>query len=215
MKKALLLFAALLVAGCGEKSSSEGLESASESAEPSADTPNSLSDADVERLLKEAIDIEPLEEPDDLHYQNNEPFSGWGKMMYDSGQVLVLVQLKDGKADGLSTSWYEDGQKKREATFKDGKKDGPWTMWHENGQKARELTYKDGKLDGLMTSWHENGQKEGEETYKDGEPDGLWTSWHDNEQKRNETIYKDGEVITAKWWNSKGEEVETEEESGK
>ncbi len=76
MKKLVLLFAALLVAGCGEKSSSEGSESASESAEPSADTakpppaetpvaespsgepsesPNSLSDADVERLLKEAL----------------------------------------------------------------------------------------------------------------------------------------------------------------
>ena len=45
MKKLVLLFAALLVAGCGEKSSSEGSESASEnptpsneSAEPSADT---------------------------------------------------------------------------------------------------------------------------------------------------------------------------------
>ncbi len=61
MKKALLLFAALLVAGCGEKSSSEGLESASESAEPSGDTPNSLSDADVERLLKEAVDFDRLE----------------------------------------------------------------------------------------------------------------------------------------------------------
>ncbi len=87
MKKALLLFAALLVAGCGEKSSSEGSESASEnptpsneSTEPSADTakppdlveespvadspseepsetPNSLSDADVERLVKEAVEI--------------------------------------------------------------------------------------------------------------------------------------------------------------
>ncbi len=145
MKKALLLFAALLVAGCGEKSSSEGLESASESAEPSADTPNSLSDADVERLLKEAIDIEPLEEPDDLHYQNNEPFSGWGKMMYDSGQVLVLVQLKDGKADGLSTSWYEDGQKAQESTYKDGERDGLMTSWNEDGQKSYEVTWKDGE----------------------------------------------------------------------
>jgi PBP1b-binding outer membrane lipoprotein LpoB len=45
MKKLVLLFAALLVAGCGEESSSEGSDSASEnpstpieSVEPSADT---------------------------------------------------------------------------------------------------------------------------------------------------------------------------------
>ena len=38
MKRLVLLVVTLLVAGCGEKSSSEGSESASESAEPSADT---------------------------------------------------------------------------------------------------------------------------------------------------------------------------------
>jgi hypothetical protein len=106
MKKALLLFAALLVVGCGEKSASEGSESASESAEPSADTakpppaespvadspseepsetPKSLSDADVERLLKEAVDIESFEKREGLYYQANEsePYSGWGKLMHD------------------------------------------------------------------------------------------------------------------------------------
>ena len=76
MRKIILLFAALLVAGCGEKSSSEGSESASEkptssnkSAETPADAakspvtespsekprdaPNSLSDADVKGLEEE------------------------------------------------------------------------------------------------------------------------------------------------------------------
>jgi hypothetical protein len=188
MKKALLMFAALLVAGCGEKSSSEGSESASESAEPSGDTakpppaeppvaespsgepsesPNSLSDADVERLLKEAVERDSLEERDGLIYQNNEPFSGWGKMMYDSGQVQLLVQLKDGKQDGLNT------------------------MWHENGQKWGEGTSKDGKADGLSTMWHENGQK------------------------RSEGTFKDGEEVSAKHWNSKGEEVDSFEDSKK
>ena len=157
MKILVLLFAALLVAGCG-------LESASESAEPSADTakpipaeppaaespseepsdtPKSLSDADVVRLLKEAVELDSLQYRDGLHYQTNEsePYSGWTKKMYDSGQVQFLAQFKDGK------------------------------------------------LDGLFTSWHENGQKWGEETYKNGK------------------------LVSTKYYNSKGEEVETEEEA--
>ncbi len=195
MKILLLLFAALLVAGCGEKSSSEGSESASENPsapnqteEPSADTakpppaepaseessetPNSLSDADVERLLKEAVEGDSLEGRDTIHgnliYQTNEsePFSGWVKLMYDSGQVKGLSKFKDGKpADGLHTQWYE------------------------------------------------NGQKSGEGTYKDGKMEGLWTEWHENGLKRTEATYKDDELITEKYWNSKGEEVETREEA--
>ena len=169
MKKALLLFAALLVAGCGEKSSSEGSESASESAtppsedvKPSADSPKPLiSDADVERLLKEAVDSESLPERDGLIYHDNKPYSGWGKEMYDSGQASRLAYIKDGKPDGLMIDW------------------------HENGQKQTEATFKDGELDGLLMGWHENGQKAAEGTFKDGEE------------------------VSAKYWNSKGEEVET------
>ncbi|MDB4521642.1 hypothetical protein N9080_05585, partial [Akkermansiaceae bacterium] len=61
--------------------------------------------------------------------------------------------------------------------------------------------------------WDENGQKEVEATMKDGKPDGLMTEWHENGQKQAEVIFKDGEEVSAKYWNSKGEEVETEEEA--
>ena len=82
MKRLVLLLAALLVAGCGEKSTSG---------------------ADVERLLKEAVDGDSLQERNGLVYQSNEsePFSGWAKWMYDSGQVESLGRFKDGKRDGL------------------------------------------------------------------------------------------------------------------
>ena len=165
MKILVLLFAALLVAGCGEKSSSEGSESASEkptasneSAEPSgdtakpppaetpvaespseepSDTPNSLSDADIKRLLKEAVELDSLQERDDLVYRVNEsePYSGWGKEMYDSGQVQMLVQVKDGKPDGLVTMWHENGQKQTEETWEDGEELSA-KYWNSKGEEV-------------------------------------------------------------------------------
>jgi len=227
MKKLVLLFAALLVAGCGEKSSSEGSES--------------LSDADVERLVKDAVDFDSLEEREGLYCQTNEskPFSGWAKVMIGGNVLLGLGQWKDGKRDGLQRAWYGNGQKMDEQTFKDGELVGLQTAWHDNGQKMDEVTFKDGELVGLATKWHENGQKRSEATYKDGEKRGLWTEWYENGQKRSEATYKDGkqdglwtewgengqkkaegtlkdgEKLSTKYWNAKGEEVETLEEAGK
>jgi hypothetical protein len=53
---------------------------------------NSLSDADVERLLKDAVDLFSLQERNGRRYKVNEPkpYSGWAKLMAVSGQVLSL-----------------------------------------------------------------------------------------------------------------------------
>ena len=170
----LPLLSCLLLIGCGEKSSD------------SVTLP--LSDADVVRLLKEAVDGDSLEERGGLFYQNNEsePYSGWAKKMHDSEHVEMLAQFKNGNLDGLLMGW------------------------HYNGQKSVEATYKDGKEDGLRTKWHENGQKKGEGTLKDGKLNGRATLWYENGQKREEHIWKDGDVISAKRWNSKGEEKQQE-----
>ena len=171
LKKLVPLFAALLLAGCGEKSSSEGSDSAGASAEPPADaakkaptdspgkepSPSSLSDADIERLLKEAVDSESLPERDGLIYHDDKPYSGWGKDRYDSGQVRWLGRFEDGEEDGLHTLWHENGQKMTEGTSKDGELNS-WTSWHENGQKMTEGVWKD---DGLISEkfWNNKGEE--------------------------------------------------------
>jgi len=42
---------------------------------------------------------------------------------------------------------------------------------------------------------------------------GLKVTWRANGQKMGEATYKDGELISEKWWNAKGEEVEAREEA--
>ncbi len=185
MKRLVLLLAALLVAGCGEKSSSEGSESASKNPTPSheiveisADTAQPvdnnlalpLSDADVERLVRKAVNHELIRSRNGLLYGPDAypiPFSGWIKEIIPSGQVKILLQAKGGMPEGL------------------------------------------------YTSWHENGQKETEGFFKDGEPDGLCKAWHASGQKRSEGTFRDGEEASVKYWNSKGEAVETYEEAKK
>ena len=142
---------------------------------------------------------------------------------HENGQKAGEATYKDGKRNGPATSWHKNRQKSTEATFKDDKKDGPATRWHENGQKSREETYTDGKRDGLRTRWHENGQKDSEALYQEGRKVGLETTWHENGQKKSEITWKqqlghpgaDSLRASVKYWNSKGEEVETYQESKK
>ena len=65
---------------------------------------------------------------------------------------------------------------------------------------------------GKATSLYENGQKT-EANLKDGKRDGLIVLWHENGQKALEQKYKDGEEISAKYWNRKGEPVDSFEEA--
>ena len=128
---------------------------------------------------------------------------------------VVYLKGSDTPYTGKAFALYENGQKRAEENFKDGKPDGLQIYWHENGQKDGEGNFKDGKMDGSWVYWYENGQKDGEGTYKDGKGDGLWTEWHENGQKSYEETYKDGKLVegSEKWWNSKGEPVDSEKEA--
>ena len=122
---------------------------------------------------------------------------------------VTYLKNSDSPYTGKVFEFHYNGQKKSEGNYKDGKRDGPVVVWHENGQKHVEAGYKDGKYDGFWTMWYEKGQKNSEVNFKDGKPDGLTVSWHENGQNRTEINYKDGTVISSKYWNSKGEEVDS------
>jgi len=152
MKKALLLFAALLVAGCGERSSSEDSDSTGESAEASPEAVQQseepltlpLSDADVERLLKEAVPKYSLRERHSggkiffFQVNKSKPYTGWTKKVYDSGQAKMLEMVKDGRRDGPHLAWYESGQKMFEGTYKKGKKVSA-KYWNIKGEEVETL----------------------------------------------------------------------------
>ena len=114
-----------------------------------------------------------------------------------------------GKAYGL----HGNGKKESELNFKDGKENGPYLAWYENGKKMYEGYWKNGKLDGLQVRWYKSGQKKSEGNFKNGKPDVLVVVWHENGQKLREAHYKDGVVISERYWNSKGQSVDSIEKA--
>jgi len=181
----------LLLGGCGEKPVVEvkPVEEKVLEVKEEVKTEEPLAET---KPKPEGVNREELEQRESIWYLigSDTPYTGKSFELYDNGQKRWEGNFKDGKADGLSVMWFENGQKESEANFKDGKLAGLATTWHENGQKRNEVTFKDGTFVGLEVVWHENGQKA---------------------QERN---YKNGIIISDKFWNKKGEPVDSEEEAG-
>ena len=132
------------------------------------------------------------------------------------------VELRDGIAylrgsdtphTGKIYGLYKNGRKLAEGNYKDGKQEGLTVEWHENGLKKAEANFNDGKQEGLAVKWHENGQKAVENNWKYSKQEGLAVGWHENGLKAGESDWKDGKKISSKYWNNKGEPVDTYEEA--
>ena len=106
----------------------------------------------LDKIIAEAIDEDKLQmrgkEGEELLYAPNEqmPFTGWVKSIWENGQVKYLIQYKGGEPEGLTIEWYENGQMKYKTNHKDRKPNGLTTFWDENGKKKSELNYRDGVL---------------------------------------------------------------------
>ena len=75
--------------------------------------------------------------------------------------LLIVLLLSLGfsqKLTEVDRGYYENGQKSYEGTIKDGKPDGLFTSWYENGQKNEEATYKDGEMIS-EECWDEDGNE--------------------------------------------------------
>ena len=150
--------------------------------------PVGLVDSGVEKLERRGKEGEEL-----LYAPDQQaPYSGWVKGVYDIGRISGLYQYKDGKRDGLWTGWYSNGQKEYEFTYKDDKRDGLSIHWYRTGQRREDRTHKDDKL---MTAvaWKPNGEKCSVTNVKNG--NGVVVRYYDDGTESGRQIYKDGEVV--------------------
>jgi len=143
--------------------------------------------------------------------KTDKPYTGEIVEWHDSNQMKYRTHMEYGFKEGLWVSWYKNGQKKNEGNYWNGIKEGSWTSWYDNGQKRSEKNWNKGKPHGLVVEWYKNGQKREEINFKNGKHNGLWVIWHDNGQMMSKMIFDDGEFLenSGKYWNSKGESVDS------
>jgi hypothetical protein len=145
------LFVGLLMVGCGNDATP--VDSSTTPEVPESPKAIDLDDKETrDKIIAEALDWDKLQKRgtkgEVLLYAPNDqtPYTGWSKLMYENGRIRMLAQFKDGKRDGLVTIWYENGQKQSEGNCKDGKQDGLHIFYKEDGSEVGRVTYKDGEL---------------------------------------------------------------------
>ncbi len=100
----------------------------------------------------------------------------------DGSAKLIRTYKDDGRIKTLikECKYYPNHQKYMEGGYKNGKRDGVWTSWFENGNKWSEGYFKDGLAEGQRTIYRENGKKYIEGKYITGVKTGIWKIYDEN-----------------------------------
>ena len=137
------------------------------------------------------------------------PYTGWVKELYNNGQIKYLAQIENGKYC-LRFFWFYNGQISLKTKFKDGKENGLEERWFENGTKQLGVNWKEGRQDGLEERWFENGTKQFEVNWKEGRQDGLETEWCEIGHKISQTNWNSGKKhgLRTEWREHNGPKKE-------
>jgi len=90
--------------------------------------------------------------------KDDQPYTGWVKSTIESGELVKLGYLKQGRKEGMWMDWYESGRKKSQIHWTEDRMDGPFLVWHEKGPIKVVGQTKDGEVDGQWNEFYSNGQ---------------------------------------------------------
>ena len=119
------------------------------------------------------------ESPDGLQFVHSIPDSDLESSVGFSkeGHLSYKGDFKNGKPEGLWTTYFPDGKPRWQGRKENGNSHGPFTIWYENGRKKLQGTYHHGMKHGIITAWHKNGIRWQTKGYANGKPSGIWKTW--------------------------------------
>ena len=157
-----------LLVSCGDKDIEQ---EAREMLEKNNSIQSSKKDENVLKGLTRSVDGLQFKRQKEGNTQESIGFSETGKVSY-------LGDFKDGKPEGIWTTFFPDGKPRWKGRKKNGLNDGEFTLWYPDGRRKMEGFYKEGKKQGRSVSWHPNGEKWQEQWHQNGTPSGVWKTWN-------------------------------------
>lgn len=114
----------------------------------------------------------------------------WVYYHKSSKEVMTREFYKNGKMDGIKTTFYPNGKITEEITYKNGIKEGPNNYYSYNGVLLKKLIYEEDKLHGPALHYNAAGDLLIEGSYKKGKQHGVWKHYEDGKVTSEESFPK-------------------------
>jgi hypothetical protein len=116
------------------------------------------------------------------------------------GMILLYVDKNDNPYTGWVKEEWESGQIKELGYLEDGQKQGTWMKWHANEVKESEIHWANDLMGGSFEVWYPNGNVGVQGQTKDGEVDGKWTQFYPNGKLERISYNRIGKLVSLQAW---------------
>ncbi len=111
------------------------------------------------------------------------------KTYYDSGQLFITSNYKNGKLEGECKKYYDSGQLFITSNYKNGKLEGECKEYYDSGQLFITSNYKNGKYEGEYIEYYSNNKIRLICNYKNDELHGAYNNYSFDGQIEDEYYY--------------------------
>lgn len=128
-------------------------------------------------------------------YIDQKKDSTW-KFFSEYENVVISEEFyKDGKKEGVSTTFYPDGIVAERATWKNGVRSGLWEQYYTDGKLKLKCAFLDDEKDGQLKTYHMSGRIWLTGQYIKGDADGTWVYMTDKGEIEKKEYFDKGRLV--------------------
>jgi len=119
-----------------------------------------------------------------------------GEMEFFQQDVMLFKSTyKDGKLDGVSTTFDETGKPLLQAHYKEGKLDGESHWFAPDGKPLKRSQFRNGQLEGITVEYHPGGKPHVRSEYKSNKLHGEMIEYAEDGKVKSRVLFRAGQPV--------------------